>query len=211
MVQVCVTQKPGQEEAKALRMKDGTMAMMTFGDVSKRFAGMLRGKARNWSTKYEFDELYQTALIALWKAYGKYDASIVNVPFGAYAGKFIDYDLLAFNRKNRSKCNNQSSWVKKVVSLNDIVLDDKGDGMELEELIGEEDEDLVQSADRMVLDRLLKKFTERQRQDILDYVDGYKNAELAEANDLSRRIQGERMRASFIKFRMLFIKEGLTT
>lgn len=193
--------------SKLIIVNDNDKVMLTFEQILKRYQYLLRSKAYSWAKSYGYDEMYQVASIALWKAYEKYDSKKFPLPFVFIARRFIDNELLSFHNKNKPKFNNKTSKIKSVVSLNDIVFDSEGEGIELMELIGEDETYTVEIIENILLSKLLKKFTKQQQQDIMDYVNGYKLKELADSKNISNQALALRMQAAFAKFRALYIKE----
>ncbi len=193
--------------SKLIILNNNNQAMLTFEQIYGKYQNLLRKKAYSWANTYDYDEMYQVALIALWKAYEKYDSEIFPVAFGFIAAKFIDNELLAYHNKNKRKFDKKTSKIKSVVSLYARVSDSKGEGVELLELIGEEETYTEEIINKILLNKLLKKFTKQQQQDIMDYTNGYKLKELAEAKKISNQALALRMQAVFAKFRALYIKE----
>jgi len=193
--------------SKLIIVNDNDKVKLTFEQTYLKYQNLLRKKAYSWAKTYGYDEMYQVASIALWKAYEKYDSEKFPVRFVYIAAKFIDNELLAFHNKNKQKFDKKTSQIKSMVSLNDIVFDSKGEGIELLELIGEEETYTEEIVDKILLSKMLKKFTKQQQQDIMDYINGYKLKELADSKNISNQVLALRMQAVFAKFRALYIKE----
>ncbi|RAK21118.1 RNA polymerase sigma factor (sigma-70 family) [Anoxybacillus vitaminiphilus] len=199
-------------DLKDIILRKGSIQTMSFEQVFQRYQNLLKKKAYSWSTtyRYEFDELFQVASIALWQAYRKYDSSKYPIPFGALAVKYIDYSLLAYHNKHKPKFDRETSQIKSIMSLHQLVIDKDGEGTELMELIGQEETFTEETVDRIVIDSLFKKFSNQQRQDILDYINGHKFKEMAESKGVSSQVVSSRIRSSFLKFRTMYIKEMLS-
>lgn len=198
----------GENISKKIIISGSTPIMITFDEVYQKYQNLLRKKVHSWSNTYEYEELYQVASIALWKAYKNYDLSKYPIPFGTLAIKYIDNALLNYHSQNKPKFNRQTSQIKSLVSIHDIVFDDKYDGIELEELIGEAETFTHETADRLLLEKLLNKFSKQQQEDIWNYVAaGYKLKEIAKSKDVSKQATSMRMQNTFSKFRALYIKE----
>lgn len=192
---------------KLIILSETKQAQMTFEEVYEKYKGLLNKKAYPWSQTYGMDEMYQVASISLWNAYEKYDHDTYPVPFMVVASKFIDYGLLAYHAKHKPKFDKKTSQIKSMTSLQSLVFNNNGDELELEDLIGEAETYSVEVVDRLVLDRLFKKFSKNQQQDILSYVNGYKIKELVEASTKASLTTAARMRGAFMRFRALYIKE----
>jgi hypothetical protein len=196
--------------SKTIIVSENNQSIMTFEEVYLKFQGLLKNKAYKWSKTYDYDEMFQIASIALWKAYEKYDSTIYPIPFVIVAAKFINYALLGYHAKYKPKFDKQTSKIKSMVSINDIVFNGKGEGVERQELIGEEETFTQEIISQIVLDKIFKKFSKQQKQDILDIVAGHGMAELAEAKNISKSGAWSKMRMSFTKFRALYVKEMAT-
>lgn len=192
---------------KLIIVNDNDQVKLTFEQIYEKYKNLLRKKAYSWAKTYGYDEMYQVASIALWKAYENYNSEKFPVAFGFIAARFIDNELLAFHNKNKRKFDKKTSKIRSIVSLNDIVFDSKGEGIELLELIGEEETYTEEIIDKILLNKLLKKFTKQQQQDIMDYINGYKLKDLAKFKNISNQAMALRMQTAFAKFRALYIKE----
>ncbi|WP_080833257.1 sigma factor [Cohnella massiliensis] len=193
--------------AKPILLNGSEPELLTFDDIHKRFQGLIRSKAARWTFAYEFDELCQVAAIALWRAYDRYDAEAFPIPFGAMAASYIKYALMGYHQKNKPKFDRKTSQIRSLCSLFDLVDDGSGEGTELHELIGEEETFTQETADRLLLEKLLKRIPKQQRDDIFAYVDGFTMKELAVVKDVSSQQQANRLKAAFMRFRALYIKE----
>ncbi|SFM36925.1 sigma-70 RNA polymerase sigma factor region 4 domain-containing protein [Pelosinus propionicus] len=193
--------------SKTIIISENNQSVMTFEEVYYSFQGLLKNKAYKWSKTYDYDEMFQVASIALWKAYEKYDSSVYSIPFMIVAAKFINYALLGYHAKHKPRFNRKTSKIKSMVSINDIVFDSKGEGVERQELIGEDETFTQEIINQMVLDKIFRKFSKYQLQQIQDVVNGYKLTEIAEEGNLSKSTIWSNMRGAFAKFRGLYVKE----
>lgn len=193
--------------SKTIIMSENNQSVMTFDEVFHKFQGLLRNKAYRWSQTYDYDEMFQIASIALWKAYEKYDSEIYPIPFMIVAAKFINYALLGYHAKHKPKFDKQTSKIKSMVSINDIVFNSKGEGVERQDLIGEDETFTQEIISQMVLDKIFRKFSKQQQQQIQDIASGYSLTEIADEKSLSRSAVWTHMRGSYAKFRALYVKE----
>lgn len=191
---------------KLILLNGPSPEMKSFEDIHSQFQGLIRKKAMRWYRVYEFDEMCQVAAIALWKAYERYDYYARPIPFVAIASTFIKYDHLNYHVKHKPKYDKKSSQVRSIHSLHALVSSSDGE-TELQDLIGEDETFTQETADRMLLEKVLLRIPDKQKQDIFAYIDGYKMKELAEAKDVSSQQQAIRLRSAFLRFRALYIKE----
>lgn len=194
-------------DTKLILLNGPVPVEMAFEEIHRQFQGLIRKKAYGWSTTYEFDELCQVAAIALWKAYARYDFNNCPIPFAAMAASYIKYSLLGYHAKHKSKFDKKTSQIRSLCSLHDLIDNGSGEETELQELIGEDETFTQETADRLLLEKVLNRIPKRQKQDIFAYVDGYKMKELAESKEVSSQQQAARLRGAFLRFRTLYIKE----
>lgn len=182
--------------------------MMSFDDIYIKYTPLIKKKIYKWMYTYEYDELFQIASIALWKAYKDYDADKAPTAFGYVAGIYIDNELTNYHHKSKPKYDQKTSQVKSVVSINGSIFTGKnGDELNLEDILGEDETFTQIIADKMVIEKVLKKFTSQQIKDIENYINGYGISEIARNNNVSKQVVSWRMKNNFIKFKSLYIKE----
>ena len=191
---------------KLIIVSQDKMTEMEFEEVLKKYKPLINKEIYAWVKSYEYDELFQVCSIALWKAFENYDYT-KEIGFGYIAKMYIKNQVFNYHRKEISKLKNKSSQIKSIRSLNDIVFDEKSEGVELQDLIGEDETYTEETANKLLIDKLLKKFTTQQQQDIMAYVGGYKSTELAKSKNISKQLHHNKMQAVFAKFRALYIKE----
>jgi RNA polymerase sigma factor (sigma-70 family) len=192
--------------SKLIVVGPNKQALMTFDEVYARYQPLLKKKAYAWSKNCEYDEMFQLASIALWKAYEKYDSALHPIAFGWFAGKFIDNALLAHYSKSR-KCERPTSQVKTIVSLHGVVYDNKGNETELQDLIGEDETFTHEVTENIVLDKIFKKIPPAQLQDVMNYLSGHSQSELASSNNTTQVSISRKLQQSFAKFKALYVKE----
>lgn len=108
-------------EEKSFIIKKDLVETLTFTQIIIKYEPLLIKKASGYVGNYfEFDDLYQVALFALWKAFKSYDMKKYKIAFGYYASKIIANELGMYYRKNKRgrKINGKYMYT---YSLEDII------------------------------------------------------------------------------------------
>lgn len=179
---------------------------LEFEEVLEKYKSIITRYVYRWSATYEYDELYQTGLIALWQAYNRYDHTHYQIPFGALATKYIKYALMNYHNKHRSKFARETSQIKSLISYNQPV-SQEDEAFTLEDVIGTPDNYTETVLDHIVIDKVFSKFSRSQLEDIQKYIQGYNLKELAEDHNTHRNRISQRMRNNFEKFQRKYIQE----
>ncbi|MBB6219017.1 RNA polymerase sigma factor (sigma-70 family) [Anaerosolibacter carboniphilus] len=190
---------------KQIILSETKTAELSFEEVMAKYKPLIKKGISSWLGSYEYDDLFQIASIALWKAFEKYDHR-KNIGFGYIAKLYIKSSILAYHKKQTAKLTNKTSKINNVVSFQDLLGDDE-DGTTLEELFGVEDISINNLADKLVLDQIMNKFSKQQQEDILAYISGFKVSDIAATKDISKQTMSIRMKNSLMKFRAMYIKE----
>jgi DNA-directed RNA polymerase specialized sigma24 family protein len=187
-------------ETKLLKIRENTNQYLTFEQVFSQYRPLLKSKAYSWIKRYEFDEMFQLASIALWEAYRAYDIGSGEATFGFIAGKFIDNKLLSHHAKYGARA-------KKVIfiSLNAPISDD--DGTELGEIIGEEEKYTADVVEKIVIDGLLERLPQKQKADIQSILDGFRRKEIVELTSQSQPIVYKRIKAALRRLEKMYVRE----
>lgn len=175
---------------------------MNFEEVYKQFEKLAYKRALSWKKHYDLDEMVHIATIGLWKAYDKYDIEKGRFFFG-YADMVIINELRMYHRKNKGRFSGNSK-IKQIVSMDSIVNDD---GFKLEDILAEDDATLEMLADNLLLSKILDKFSNKQKNHIEAYINGYNQNELAKESDCNQSYISRQIKNTFMKFRALYIKE----
>lgn len=88
---------------------------LSFEEVYERYQGLAISRIKGWLRQYEYDDLYQVAMLGLYDAYQRYDIEY-NKVFSSYAVTNINFKLLAYNAQN-NKFSREKSNVKELLSL----------------------------------------------------------------------------------------------
>lgn len=195
-------------EVKNILTHPGVVEQLTFDEIMDRYSPLINKRCQGWANTYEYDELWQTGSIALWRAYRDYDYR-QNVAFGYVAGKYIDNALMAYHNKNKSKFDRKTSAIKSVISLDvPVIANRNGEASTVEDLLGEEDTFTEQIADRDVCRKLLSIIPARPRADILALAKGYSLADLSKAQGITKQAIGKRIRNSCERCREMMAHVG---
>lgn len=141
--------------------------MMSLEEVYKQFERFLHSQASHWKSKFEYDEIFQTAVLGLMKAYKTYDES-KGLLFMTYLSTVVNNEILMYNRKHERYLGQES--------LNRVIPGKDHSECELQELIADEKngiEELLESFElednKQQLKAAMEKLSERQRNVIVDY------------------------------------------
>jgi RNA polymerase sigma factor (sigma-70 family) len=99
---------------KLLRKNENTFEELSFEEVAQRYHLMLCSYGKKYS-RYEFDEIYQIGLIALWEAYQMYDN--LEISFGYFAKQRVFFKISKYHWSMTHDIKNETSKVKNVISL----------------------------------------------------------------------------------------------
>lgn len=194
---------------KMIRLSQHKQEELTFEEVYKQYLPLLNSQSYSWSQScgYDVEELFQHGAIALWKAYENYSIER-EIGFGHFAKIYVQNAMRRYHQLNKPKTRNITSQVRVVESLQSKLSNKKGDDeVELVDLLGTPETFSQDVVDKIVLNKIFKRFSKRQLNDILKYVNGYSKRELAESKDMEYRKAMRGMHKSFQKFRTLYIKE----
>jgi RNA polymerase sporulation-specific sigma factor len=147
---------------KLIRLSAKKSKMMNFDEVMKQYKNYLIGESGKWSIHYDFEELYQMASIGLWKAFKKYDGSVL---FLTYASHCVQNEILMYVRKAQG-CQSESKQIKSIVNLEATVSNKKGDESSIQDYIGALDNNIEGFGEREIKKRLLKKLSSKQLDEI---------------------------------------------
>jgi RNA polymerase sigma factor (sigma-70 family) len=191
---------------KMLILPKGERKEVTFEEILNKYKPLLNKQAYLWY-QYDRQDIYQTASIGLWKAYENYDIER-GYAFSTMAKRYVINEVLRFHYQNKPKYENKTSQIKGMTSLQSLVFDKHGEGTELMDLVGIEETFTNDIVEQVILRRIFRQFSERQRYDIINYIDGYSKGELIEAKQTTTKNQAKRIVGrTFTKFRNLYIKE----
>ena len=137
--------------------------MMDFDRVVKQYKNFLYKESWKWQVHYDFDELYQMAMIGCWKAFTHYNGEVL---FLTYAARCIQNEILMYVRKSQG-CKSEDRQVKSIVNL-ETVLGANKDGHEslLQDVIGVLDDNIEEYGEREIKKKLLRKLSKRQWEEI---------------------------------------------
>ena len=118
---------------------------MNLEETLSEYEGLLHylvSKRRCNNPRYDKDDLYQVACMALIEAYNKYEPS--KALFNTYLTKYVNYKLTTYVIKNYSPFSVMSSWgyiaqrdqPRQSISLDSCLSGEDGKDMKLEEAIG---------------------------------------------------------------------------
>jgi RNA polymerase sigma factor (sigma-70 family) len=186
-------------ETKLLRISGDNSRSLTFDQVYKQYGPLMKKKAYGWK-RYEFDEMFQLASIALWEAFCKYDIEMSDISFGAFASKFIDNKLLSYYGRESNRARKIT-----IVSYNAPVSED--DAAELGDLIGEDDPDIAEMVDKIVINDLMARLPQRQRIEVQRILDGFRRKEIVEITSQSKPIVSKRIKASLRRLKKIYVRE----
>lgn len=184
-------------EVKDIMTHPGVVEQLSFDEVMDRYTPLLNKRCQGWANTYEYDELWQTCSIALWRAYKDYDYT-KNITFGYVAGKYVDFALMSYHNKCKPKYDRKTSLIKTVISIDmPIVADRNGEVSTVEEMLGEEDSftDLVVNRD--FCRKLLSILPARQRADVVALSMGYTLADLSKVQGITKQAIGRKVRNSY--------------
>jgi RNA polymerase sigma factor (sigma-70 family) len=190
---------------KILILPKGVRKEMSFEEVYKMYTPLMNKQAYIW-VQYDRDDIFQTASIGLWKAYKNYDIER-GFTFGTLAKKYVINEVLRYHLKHKPKSENKTAQIKSVESLQSTLRGKNGDETELMEVVGVDETFSSDVIDQVILRKIFSQFSERQRFDIINYIDGYSKSELIEGKNTSTYQAKKIVKRSFIKFRNLYIKE----
>ena len=158
---------------------------------------MINKEIYKWRSTYEYDDLYQLALLAVWKAY-----TIYELPYEFYtvAYKYIKWEIGNYHKRmSRHKC----------ISLEHTIFTDKnGDEISIEDMLGEEDKNIEEYADRELRRKIFNKLSQRQLDEILWILfKNKKQSELAAKYGTHQAIFSRRAEQTLNRVRLLYLKE----
>lgn len=195
-------------EVKAIIVHPGEIENLSFDEVMEQYNPLINKRCQGWTKTYEYEELYQTCSIALWRAYAAYDYT-QNITFGYLAGKYIDNAIMSYHNKHKPKYDRKTSTIKSVISLDvPVIANRNGEASTVEDLLGEEDTFTEQIADRDVCRKLLSIIPARPRADILALAKGYSLADLSKAQGITKQAIGKRIRNSCERCREMMAHLG---
>ena len=121
------------EQRKLIKVSSKKIKMMNFDEVVIQYKNYLFKESHKWAMNYDFDELYQMAMIGCWKAFTHYTGEVL---FLTYAARCIQNEILMYVRKSQG-CKSEDRQVKSIVNL-ETVLGANKDGHEslLQDVIG---------------------------------------------------------------------------
>ena len=145
---------------KLIKINGSTSELMSFDEVIQQYKNYLYKEANKFSytVHYDTEEIYQVALIGLWKAYKSYkeDGSVL---FLTYAAICIRNEILLYLRKIKKQ--------PQLLSLEaTLYTNSEGNEMMLEDLIGEDDSFTDKLAENEILSKIVKDLNERQIEEL---------------------------------------------
>jgi len=180
---------------KPIKVK-GKVKNMTFEEVHEQFKPLLHNRTAKYRAHTLFDDIFQTARIALWDSYKRY--KFPKSEFMTFAYQTIDYEILNFLRAyNRTYI--KDPQVESLVSLdatvsseNDILIKDviKSDfNLELD----------IEQKDNVQF--ILSNVTDNQRKILSLIAYGYNQSEIARKTGRSRQAVNNQLLRVRSKFR----------
>ena len=162
-----------------------------------KFKKIINKEIRKWSSIYEYEDLYQLALLGLYKAY-----TVYTLPYEFYgvAYKYIKWEIGSFHKKMSKH---------KAISLESAIFTDKnGEEISIEDKLGEEDKDIEEYADRELKRKILNKLSERQLDEISWILFKHKKqSELADKYGTNQCLFSRRAEQTLNRVRLLYLKE----
>ncbi|WIF95152.1 sigma-70 family RNA polymerase sigma factor [Caminicella sporogenes] len=143
---------------KRIRVNENLYKEMTFEEVLKKYEPLIGKLITPFMKQFEYDDLFQTASIALWNAYRIYEVR-KKVGFGHYARVVIRNELLKYAQRHREKL--------KVISYNNLIFNSEKDKeVEFMELIDNNLDIEVKAINMIELERIrdkIKDMSERKQ------------------------------------------------
>lgn len=178
---------------------------MNFDEVVVQYKNYLYKESGKWAINYDFEELYQMALIGCWKAFKNYTGEVL---FLTYAARCIQNEILMYVRKCQG-CKSEDRQVKQIVNLEATIGFNK-DGQEctIDDLIGALDDNIEGFAERELRLKLLKKLSKRQWEEIECLV--FKNIsqkELGEKYGISQSYASRSAQKTLRQIRLNYLRE----
>jgi len=179
--------------------------MMDFNGVVKQYKNFLYKESWKWQMNYDFEELYQMAMIGCWKAFMHYTGEVL---FLTYAARCIQNEILMYVRKCQG-CKSEDKQVKFIVNLEAVIGTNK-DGQEslLQDTIGATDDDIEEYGEREIKRKLLKKLSKRQWEEIECVLfKSTSQKELSEKYGVSQSYISRRAQATLDRLKINYLKE----
>lgn len=187
---------------KIIKINERTSKLMSFDEAIIQYEKYLYKEAHKFSyaVNYDTEEIYQVALIGLWKAFKSYkeDGSVL---FLTYAARCIRNEILLYLRK----INKQPQILSLEASL---YTNSDGNEMMLEGLIGEDDSFTDKLAENEILCKIVKDLNERQIEEleVILYKE-VKQKELAEKYNTTQTYISRRTKRTLASLKKQYIWE----
>ncbi|MEN2464950.1 sigma-70 family RNA polymerase sigma factor [Ornithinibacillus sp. JPR2-1] len=173
---------------------------LSFEEVFHKYNRLMHKKIQSWANTYEYDDLFQTVSIALWKAYQDYDLSHGKTPFLGMATKYMDMEILSFHNKFKSKYNRHTSQIKEITSLNRQLDEDD----ELISFIDSNSSISEEAMKRILVREVLDQLPEHKSEMLTAYLNGFTQTEIAAKKRISSASVWYQINSIFKKCREVY-------
>ncbi|WP_432401012.1 sigma-70 family RNA polymerase sigma factor [Wukongibacter sp. M2B1] len=106
---------------KKLQIRKGEYEELTFEEALEKYKPLIRKLVNRYYGVYDYNDLFQTASIALWEAYEEYDIDRGNT-FLTLAYSKIDYAIRNYHRDRTYKFSNKYSKVREIMTCDILEL-----------------------------------------------------------------------------------------
>lgn len=177
----------------------GNIVKVNFECIAAKYKPLLRKEASKWVNLYNYDDLYQVALIALWNAYEVYK---LPYSFGAIAKKIIRFKLLDYHTVNKKY------YLRNVSFETTAFINKDGTKLTLEDKLGEECKDIEKYSDDEILRKVLNQLTKQQTEEISSIIfKDVKRRDVAAKYNLDDNFYRDKAQRTLSKVRQLYLKE----
>lgn len=174
----------------------GEIRNMTFEEVHKQYEGLLHNRTNKYIAHTLYDDIFQEAQIALWRAYKRYNKP--NNEFMTFAYSWIWGAISTFLRDyNKTHVRNRAIDV--VMSIDKSI--NKEDDIYLKDIIKDDYDLQKEILKKSEINDILSQVTDRQRKILIMIARGYSQSEISKLLGITRQGVNEHLRRVRSKFR----------